>query len=691
MVSLLTAETAPAAQTGVPEGGYEIGSLEFKGNETFNASELRTQCATRETPGFFNKFLYHSISQQLGRKDEYFNASTTGADLDRLRRFYVNRGFSEIRIDTLLKFSDEDRRVDVTFVFQEGYRSVIDTLEYRGIREDPGPIWSDIHSSAKIKQGDPFNTVLLEEEVRRVQRIMWDAGYPNAVFLKDSSYARRYLSTRNYSVVLRFDMGRRFRFGDITVTQEIDTLRGEKPRPDITDDIVLQQLDYHKGDFYSYNDLVHSEGNLNRLGVLDLRSIDKVVPSNADTSIFVPTSITVHPRDKHELAPELLVSDENSAFNIGAGLGYTDRNFFGGARILTMRARFRTQTPSQFPDYFGTNTGAVANLDLSADMLQPFILTNKIKGNWTLSYIIDKQLPYREEILRNKFGFTDRFAEFTTGFLDWTLERARTIENTKYFENTTDPAAAQQVQILSQEAQFNSILTFTIQRDMTNDIFSPSEGFFNSATFEESGLLPLILEKKGGADLPFTQFYRASALGRWYEDLSGTRFSIVGIKLKGGFEEKYGESRPDTNRAIPVTHRFYAGGGGSVRGWNSRDLSASGNPQLGGNLAFEGSVELRTNLLQNLRDGFLDKIWVVQFVDFGNVWPEVRDFQFKTIAIAAGLGFRYDTFFGPFRIDWGFRIYNPTQPPSQRWITQRKLLGQTFKEGIFHFGIGHAF
>ncbi len=690
MVLLLTAETA-RAQTGAPEGGYEIGSLEFKGNETFTASELRTQCATRETPGFFNRFLYHSISRQLGRKDEYYNATTTGADLERLRRFYVNRGFSEVRIDTLLRFSDEDRRVDITFVFQEGYRSVIDTLEYRGIREDPGPIWSDIHSSPKIKQGDPFNTVLLEEEVRRVQRIMWDAGYPNAVFLKDSSYARRYLSTRNYAVVLRFDMGRRFRFGDINVTQEIDTLRGEKPRPDITDDIVLQQLDYRKGDFYSYNDLVNSEGNLNRLGVLDLRRIDKAVPSNADTSIFVPTSITVHPRDKHELAPELLVSDENSAFNIGAGLGYTDRNFFGGARILTMRARFRTQTPSQFPDYFGTNTGAVANLDLSADMLQPFILTNKIKGNWTLSYIIDKQLPYREEILRNKFGFTDRFAEFTTGFLDWTLERARTIENTKYFENTTDSAAALQVRILSQEAQFNSILTFTIQRDMTNDIFSPSEGFFNSATFEESGLLPLILEKKGGADLPFTQFYRASALGRWYEDLSGTRFSIVGVKLKGGFEEKYGESRRDTTRAIPVTHRFYAGGGGSIRGWNSRDLSASGDPRLGGNLAFEGSVELRTNLLQNLRDGFLDKIWVVQFVDFGNVWPEVRDFQFKTIAIAAGLGFRYDTFFGPFRIDWGFRVYNPTQPPSQRWITQRQLLRQTFKEGIFHFGIGHAF
>ncbi|HXX64374.1 MAG TPA: BamA/TamA family outer membrane protein, partial [Bacteroidota bacterium] len=140
--------------------------------------------------------------------------------------------------------------------------------------------------------------------------------------------------------------------------------------------------------------------------------------------------------------------------------------------------------------------------------------------------------------------------------------------------------------------------------------------------------------------------------------------------------------------------RFYAGGGNSVRGWNSRDLIATGDPQqaqLGGNLQLEGSIELRTNILQSLRDGLFDKFWVVQFVDVGNVWPEVRDFRFNTFAIAAGLGIRYDTFFGPFRIDWGFRVYNPSEVPSQRWITQRQLLGQTFKEGIFHFGIGHAF
>jgi len=681
-----------SAQTVTGDQPYEISSVEFEGNATFSASELRAQFATRETPGFFNKFLFHSISEQLGRKNEYFNPNTFSADLERVKRFYENRGFSDVRIDTMLRFSDDDRSVDIRVVLHEGYRSVIDTLAYRGIREDPGPIWSDIRSSPRIKQGDPFNSMLLEEEVKRVLRIMNDAGYANAAFRKDSSSARRYLSTRNYTVVLDFDMGRRFLFGPIGITQEIDTLRGSAPRTDITDDIILRQLDYREGDIYSLNSLIASEQNLNRLGILDLRSIDKHVPANSDTSILIPTSITIHPRDKQELAPELLFSDENSAFNIGTGLGYTNRNLLGGARIFTASAQFRTQTPSAFPDYFGINTGSVANLEVSMDLLQPYVFTNKIKGDWTLSYIVEKQKPYRQEILRNKIGLNDRFAEYTTGFLDWTLERVRLATNGTYFLNVADSALLQQLEV-QEKPQFNSILSFTIQRDMTNDIFSPSSGFFHSATIEESGVLPLLLEG-GRRDLPFTQFYRVSALGRWYFDLSGTKFSILGLKLKGGLEEKYGESRSDTSRTIPQTHRFYGGGGGSVRGWNSRDLIASSDPQaaqLGGNLAFEGTVELRTNLLQNLRDGLLDKIWVVQFLDWGNVWPEVRDFQVRTIAIAAGLGFRYDTFFGPFRIDWGFRVYNPMAQPSQQWITQRKLLGQTFKEAIFHFGIGHAF
>ncbi len=667
----------------------EVSSLGFSGNETLTTSELKGQVATRETPGWFNKFLYNSISERLGRKDEYFNAVTLNADLERLRKYYRNRGFYDVRIDTALTTYPQDGRIDIQFVIEEGYRSVIDTLIYSGIVDEPGTIWDDIHSSPKIVRGDPFNRVLLEDEVKRVLRILNDTGYPNAVYLKDSSKAVRKTSSRNYSVVLAFIMHRRYLFGDVIVVQQADSLRPEPLRTDIKVETILDHLDFKKGDFYGLQKKIDSERNLNRLGIFDLRSFTMQIPPPSDTTIWIPSVLVYHPRDKHELAPELLVSDENAALNLGGGLVYTQRNFLGGGRTFNARARFRSQTIGMFPHYFAIDNDAIANLELTFEIQQPYVFSNKLRGTWSFSYIADKEKPYLQNILRNKFGFSGRSAEFTTGYLDWTLEAVDLLKNPNFGETITDPSILQAIRNL-QNKQLNSILSFTLQRDKSNDIFSPSEGFVHSITIDESGILPLAL-RKVFPRLPFTQFLRLVLAGRWYTDLTDHRFTIFAMKLRAGYQEKYGESRSDTGRSIPQTYRFYAGGGSSVRGWSSRGLIAAGNPQLGGNLDIEASFELRMNVLQPLRDGMLDKIWLVQFVDLGNVWPVLGNVRINTIAAAMGIGFRYDTFFGPFRIDFGIRIYDPGDVQGRRWITQREFFGQTVKQGVLHFGIGHAF
>lgn len=668
-------------------GRFEITSISFSGNDALNDGELTAQLVTQETPGFFNKFLYN-INDRLGRKNEYFDHATFEQDVERLRLFYRDHGFYDMDVDTALSFDEQEGTVDISIAIREGYRSVMDTIIYRGIVGVQDFVHTDIETGQKVSKGDPFNRVLLEEEIARVRMILWNAGYANATFVQESSWVARYASTRNCTAVITYERGKYYRFGNIAIEQDLEPLRD-----DITDEIILRQLDYEPGSEYRYSFRVASERNLNRLGIFDRAHITVRIPDDKDTALFVPSLVTVRPRDRHEVAPEVLLSDENNTFNLGTGIGYTHRNFLGGARTFTTRLRFRTQTIGKFPNYFQISSEAVANLDLTFEMLQPYIFSNKVKGAWTFSLILDKQKPYRQEIIRNKFGITDQLATFTTGFLDWTFERVALKANPSLPDSSTDPDVQKQINQLreaSRAAQFNSILSFTIQRDKSNDIFSPSEGFIHSATFEEAGLLPLAL-KRVQPDLPFTQFYRVSLLGRWYFDLSRERFSILGLKLKGGFEEKYGESRSDPNRGIPQTHRFYAGGGSSIRGWESRELSASGNPQLGGNLTFEGSAELRVNVFKSLRDDLFSKIWLVGFVDCGNVWAEVGDFQIRQMAIATGIGFRYDTIFGPFRLDYGFRVYNPVAPEGQQWITQRRFFPETFSGGVIHFGIGHSF
>jgi outer membrane protein assembly factor BamA len=685
------APASPSVQE--QQGGsvaYEVRSLLFAGNSEITSDELEAVMTTRETPGAFAKFLHYSISEALGRKKEYLDMIVFSGDLERLKSLYVNRGFREARIDTSLRFFAEKKTVEITITITEGYRSVIDTMTVQGLADAPEPIATELVTERKIGKGDPYDARLLEEEVKRILRLLYDNGYPHAAYLQDSSAARHYASTRNFSVTLTFSMGKPYRFGEVGIEQEVDTLRGKTRRNDITDDILLDALTYGPGDIYSLAKKTESEDNLSRLGVFELRRLDLLVPRAEDTSVTVPTRILIRPYDKHELAPDIFVSDEDGAFNIGTGLSYTNRNFLGGARQFTTRLRFRTQTIAEFPHYFEKDGTAVSNLDLTFQVIQPYVFTNMIKGSWTFSLIVDKQKPYRQNILRNKFGFSGRHAEFTTGYLDWSLESSHLQLSRSFDPNTNDEDIRRALRLL-QEEQFNSILGYTIQRDKSNDLFNPSSGFIHTATIEEAGIFPVILEKVFSIRTPYTRFYRALLSGRWYVDLTGHRYSIVALKVKLGTEDKYGESLRDTNRAIPQTSRFFAGGGSSVRGWNSRGLIARGNPQFGGNFLGELSVEARINLLQALKDSPLSKVWFVVFLDAGNVWPRAIDFTPRTIAMATGVGLRYETLFGPFRIDWGLRLYDPVAPEGQRWVTQRNFLKQTVMQSAFHFGIGQAF
>ncbi len=95
---------------------------------------------------------------------------------------------------------------------------------------------------------------------------------------------------------------------------------------------------------------------------------------------------------------------------------------------------------------------------------------------------------------------------------------------------------------------------------------------------------------------------------------------------------------------IPANRRFYAGGGGSVRGFGYRTLSPTflGEP-IGGRSLLEASVEARIKVT--------DTIGIVPFVDAGTAFESsYPDFD-ERIRVAAGLGLRYYTGIGPIRLD----------------------------------------
>ena len=122
---------------------------------------------------------------------------------------------------------------------------------------------------------------------------------------------------------------------------------------------------------------------------------------------------------------------------------------------------------------------------------------------------------------------------------------------------------------------------------------------------------------------------------------------------------------------IALSRRLYAGGGGSVRGYSYQGVSPRNaeNDPIGGRSLVEFSLEAR------IKTGFLGgALSVVPFVDAGAVnrasMPGFNDLQF-----GAGIGVRYNTGFGPIRVDVATPINRrPGDPPVAVYVG----LGQAF-------------
>jgi translocation and assembly module TamA len=126
-----------------------------------------------------------------------------------------------------------------------------------------------------------------------------------------------------------------------------------------------------------------------------------------------------------------------------------------------------------------------------------------------------------------------------------------------------------------------------------------------------------------------------------------------------------GASRDD----VPADLRFYAGGGGSVRGFGFQlagELDEDDDP-VGGRSLFETSFEVRANVTET--------IGVVAFVDAGSAFEaSLPDFE-EPLRVGAGPGLRYFSPVGPIRLDVGFPVNGrDNDDPFQIYVS----IGQAF-------------
>jgi len=168
----------------------------------------------------------------------------------------------------------------------------------------------------------------------------------------------------------------------------------------------------------------------------------------------------------------------------------------------------------------------------------------------------------------------------------------------------------------------------------------------------------------------------------------------IGFKRVFAFRTFIGIAIPFGNsNFIPFTRSYYAGGSNDNRAWQAYKLGPGSSSRFNefneANFKIAFNIEYRYPIIRRLNGAF--------FVDTGNIWNfknnvsdtnqvfnNIRDLS--ELAIGSGFGLRYDFDYFIFRLDTGFKTYDPSLTKAERWFSQL-----SFKKAVFNVGINFPF
>ncbi len=644
---------------------YEINSIEFKGNNTFSSSSLKEVIYSQETPWWFWKFL-HSFSS-LGKEPSYFDSSVIAIDLTDLKDFYNDNGFFNAEFSCSYKIDTANKFVDLEYNINENSSSVYGKYILDGLKLLPHDVLSSIYDEIKIDTAQRYSKGDVEKNTAKVLSVLLNNGY---LFAKhDSTIIVEDTLQKKADVNIYFTTGGRFTIDTVLIQKS-----GEGAKY-VSEQLLRDISGINTNTFYDQDELRRSQVRLYRTGLFDsaILSADDEDTTDHKVPIKLVGSIGL----MNELSPELILNNQQNAFNIGLGASYIRKNFLGQARKLTISSTFAVQDifkadiPNLVKHFSYKDTTLLGYVDSHLTIEQPYLFNKPIFGSWETYAKIDKQSTYNNTVYGTAFTLDFELPTYT--FFNH-LSTSYTVEQSNEVYRTLNDSLS---------SKLISDIAADIGSSTADNILFPTQGYNLSFHIEEANSIPYLISKVLKQNYTGSLFYKILISSSYYIPLDNKKNSIAAFKLKiGNLHPFYGNFS-----GVPINRTFYAGGSNSVRAWRSNQLVPEGSDSVlsiygvtnvtGGGFLLESSMEYRYKLS--------DSFGTALFTDLGNTWLRYDQFRFDGLAVAAGIGFRYYTAVAPFRIDFGFKFYDPHD---QRFIFQHKVV---FKQLEIQFGIGEAF
>lgn len=580
----------------------KIGQVRFIGNRFLKDYDLAEVMESREVT------MWSALSETGAYQREMLKV-----DLLRVESHYRDFGFIKARLEEpRVEVDRENGVVLITVTVHEGDQYRVGKV---GAEGDAIHTADEMLARFTLKEGEPFNQSKFRASLFDITELYGDDGYAYATPVPD---VVEHADTKTVDITIKVDPGRKIYIGRIDFTGNMKS----------NDNVVRREFRLREGDRFSGKKLNRSRERLVNTGFFSNADIEQ--RSGAEPDLM-------------DLGVNLV---EKETGNIRAGLGYSsgenlmlnaqvsENNFLGTGRRLSV----------------GVNSSTLQN-DYYLDFTEPRWRDRDISLGYQLFARQYDYLGYTSN--STGFGVTAGYAmgEYTYTSLSYKLEKVRVGLN--------DPSMVGSFISAQMGERMTSSLTHTINKDMRDNFFNPTNGYRLEAATQLAGG-PL------GGEVDFVKL-----------TMGGSRYFSLpyGFVLMGRGEMKFGSGYG--GKPLPISEHYFLGGPMNLRGFTFYEVGPmdTNGQSIGGDSSLLFSAEMSYN--------FTKAIEGVVFYDRGQIYGADGDLS-KTTAT------RYDVANMRHSVGWGLRFVTPAMPI---WLAWGFKLDQKTGESAmeFHFTMGRAF
>ncbi len=517
------------------------------------------------------------------------------ADEETLRSFYLARGYLDFNIEsTQVTISQDKKDIFITINLVEGEKYAISAAKVAG--ETLG-LDEEFQRMVDVKPGDTYSGERMTAIAKRMTDRLSELGY---AFASANPVPEANKEKRQVAFTFLIDPGRRAYVRHVNIIGNTHT----------RDEVIRREIRQFESAWYDSDKVRLSRDRIDRLGFFEKVEVETpAVPATQD-QIDVNYTVTEKPNGTIQAG-----AGYSSTEHLVLSGSYTQQNVFGTGHAVGI----------QINTSYATRTIALSHVDpyMTEDGVSR---TDEVyERNSNLSRLNLATVDVGTKGFSERFGIP--FTEFDTVFL------GLGVEETDITLSTFSP-----YRYIDYVNRFGTTAAGLIAsggwaRDNRDNIIAPTRGNYQRAFVEL------------GTPLLNLQYFKATYDYQHFLPLPHN--FTVALNGQAGYGNTY------NGATFPIFKNFYAGGIGSVRGYEAGTLGPrdiNGNP-LGGTKEVNGSVEVLAPL-----PGADRSLRALVFLDGGNVWGDGEGVGLSTLRYATGFGIAWISPIGPLKLSLAFPI-----------------------------------